>query len=158
MLFLQFQLDQNRYALEAKRVVEVVPLLDLTPLPQAPRGVAGIFNYRGAAVVAVDLSELILSRPARASLSTRILIVNLGLCPEETRWVGLIAENATRILRKEPAEFQAPAVNSPDSPAGGAVWLDLEGAIQWVREDQLLPEAVLRMLRQEPAVLTDVGH
>ena len=47
MLFLLFQLGKDRYALEASRVVEVVPLLALKQLPQAPKGVAGIFNYRG---------------------------------------------------------------------------------------------------------------
>ena len=42
-----FQLGKERYALEAGRVVEVAPLLALKRLPQAPKGVAGIFNYRG---------------------------------------------------------------------------------------------------------------
>ena len=58
MLFLLFQIGKDRYALEASRVVEVVPLLALKELPQAPKGVAGLFNYRGALVPAVDLSEL----------------------------------------------------------------------------------------------------
>ena len=44
MLFLLFQLGKERYALPASRVVEVVPLLELKQLPQAPKGVAGIFN------------------------------------------------------------------------------------------------------------------
>ena len=54
MLFLLFQLGKERYALEATRVVEVVPLLALKQLPQAPKGVAGIFNYRGRPVPAGD--------------------------------------------------------------------------------------------------------
>ena len=40
MLFLLFQLGNDRYVLEASRVVEVVPLLALKQLPQAPEGVA----------------------------------------------------------------------------------------------------------------------
>jgi chemotaxis-related protein WspB len=58
MLFLLFQLGSERYALDASRVVEVVPLLCLQRLPQAPPGVAGVFNYRGQPVPAVDLSQL----------------------------------------------------------------------------------------------------
>src|SRR6266403_5966949 len=76
MLFLLFQLGNDRYALEAKRVVEVVPLLALKRIPQAPRGVAGIFNYRGRPVPAVDLSELALGQPANERLSTRIIIIH----------------------------------------------------------------------------------
>src|SRR2546421_10050690 len=78
MLFLLFQLGTDRYALEASRVVEVVPLLELKRLPQAPEGVAGIFNYRGQPVPAVDLCALTLGQPARKRLSTRIIIVNLS--------------------------------------------------------------------------------
>jgi hypothetical protein len=54
----------------------VLPLVALQRIPEAPRGVAGLFNYRGEPVVAVDLCELILGRPARPALSTRILVVN----------------------------------------------------------------------------------
>jgi chemotaxis-related protein WspB len=77
MVFLLFQLGSGRYALEASRVVEVVPLLEMKPLPQAPRGVAGIFNYRGRPVPAVDLSALTLGQPAserlRPGLSSSIV-------------------------------------------------------------------------------------
>ena len=76
MLFLLFQMGNDRYALEARRVVEVVPLLELKHLPQAPKGVAGIFNYRGHPVPAVDVSELTLGVPAVERLSTRIIIVH----------------------------------------------------------------------------------
>src|SRR5580692_2688337 len=81
VLFLLFQLGHDRYALEASRVLEVLPLLELKKLPGAPRGVAGIFNYRGRPVPAVDLSEMTLGRPASERLSTRIIVVNY---PDET--------------------------------------------------------------------------
>ena len=38
MLFLLFQLGDGRYALEASRVVEVVPLLEIKRLLHAPKG------------------------------------------------------------------------------------------------------------------------
>src|SRR5258708_32156970 len=76
MLFLLFQLGKERYALPANRVVEGVPLLTLKPLPQAPRGVAGIFNYRGRPVPALDLSEITMGRPAEERLRTRIVVLN----------------------------------------------------------------------------------
>jgi len=78
MLFLLFQLGNDRYALEAGRVVEVLPLVELKGLPQSPPGVAGVFNYRGQPVPAVDLCALTLQRPAQECLSTRIIVVR---CP-----------------------------------------------------------------------------
>ena len=75
MLFLLFQLGRDRYALEASRVVEVVPLLELKRLPKAPPGVAGIFNYRGRPVPAIDLSEMTLGQPASERHSAKGLLV-----------------------------------------------------------------------------------
>ena len=45
MLFLLFQLGQDRYALDTGRVAEVLPLVAITPIPQAPPELAGLFNY-----------------------------------------------------------------------------------------------------------------
>ena len=47
MLLLQFQAGNDRYGLDASRVIEVVPLVVFRPLPHADPCVAGLFNYRG---------------------------------------------------------------------------------------------------------------
>src|SRR2546425_7935421 len=116
MLFLLFQLGKDRYALAASRVVEVVPLVALKQLPQAPKGVAGIFNYRGRPVPAIDLCALTFGRPAAERLSTRIIIVNY--CDERgaRHLLGLIAERATEMLRRESHEFVDSGVNLEGAP------------------------------------------
>jgi chemotaxis signal transduction protein len=65
MLFLLFQLNESRYALEAGCVLEILPLVEIKKLPHAAPGVAGLFYYRGAPVPVIDLSALALGRPAR---------------------------------------------------------------------------------------------
>ena len=55
MLFLTFQLGVDRYALDAKRVAEVLPLVDIKQIPHAPAGVAGVFNYRGTPVPVIGI-------------------------------------------------------------------------------------------------------
>jgi chemotaxis-related protein WspB len=153
MLFLLFQLGHDRYVLEARRVVEVLPLLALKQIPQAPRGVAGIFNYRGRPVPAVDLTELTLGQPARQSLSTRIILVNYPDDAGTDRLLGLIAEQATDIVRKEPEDFVDPGVKMTAAPYLGPVAMDNQGMIQWVREQRLLPEPVRNLLFTETAEL-----
>src|SRR5512137_1614377 len=105
MLFLLFQLGEDRYALEASHVVEVVPLLALKQIPHAPRAVAGLFNYRGRPVPAVDLCELALRQPAARRFSTRIMIVNYPDASGGSHLLGLIVEHATGTLRKESGDF-----------------------------------------------------
>ncbi len=146
MLFLLFQLGTDRYALEANRVVEVVPLLALKHPPQSPKGLAGIFNYRGQSVPALDLCELALGRPARERLSTRIIIVQ---CPDERgapHLLGLIAEQATEMLRKDPQCFVDSGINTKAAPYLGPVLLDSKGAIQLINEQRLLPAPIRALL------------
>jgi chemotaxis-related protein WspB len=153
MLFLLFQLGNDRYALEASRVVEVVPLLELRQLPQAPRGVAGIFKYRGRPVPAVDLCALTLGRPASEHFSTRIIIVNYADHSGAHRLLGLIAEHATEMLRKDISEFVDPGVKLSEAPYLGPILMDDQSPVQWIDEQRLLPEPVRTLLFSEPAAL-----
>ena len=146
MLFLLFQLGNDRYALKAADVVEVVPLLALKELPQAPKGVAGIFNYRGRAVPAVDLCALTLGHPASERLSTRIIIVQHTDQHGKNHLLGLIAENATEMLRKEPNEFSDSGLRLNSAPYLGPVLMDPRGAIQMVHHQRLLPKPVRELL------------
>ena len=57
-LFLVFRIGNERYALQAIEVAEVLPRLPLKPIAQAPDWVAGVFAYRGAVVPVIDLSAL----------------------------------------------------------------------------------------------------
>ena len=155
MLFLLFQLGTDRYALEASRVVEVVPLLELKRLPQAPHGVAGIFNYRGQPVPAVDLCALTLGQPASERLSTRIIIVNLPDARGTGRLVGLVAEHATEMLRKKPEDFVDSGLRIATAPYLGPVLLDPQGPIQWVHEQRLLAEPLRDVLFSGVAALSD---
>ena len=155
MLFLLFQLGDERYALQASRVVEVVPLLELKPLPQAPKGVAGIFNYRGRPVPAVDLCSLTLGQPARERFSTRIIIVNYPDDRGANHLLGLIAEQATEMLRKDPNDFLDSGVKLSEAPYLGPILMDSKSRVQWIYEQRLLPEPVRNVLFSEPAALAN---
>ncbi len=149
MMFLLFHLGQDRYVIEASRVIEVLPLVELKRIPQAPRGVAGLFNYRGQPVPAVDLSELTMNRAASECLSTRLIVVAY---PDENgrqHPLGLIAERATEIIRRESAQFVEPGLNLGGAPYLGPVLMDGQGVIQWVHEGRLLPDRVRDLLFSE---------
>ena len=153
MLFLLFQLGKVRYALEASRVVEIVPLLEMKRLPQAPKGVAGIFNYRGRPVPAVDLSALTLGQPASERYSTRIIIVNYADGSGASHLLGLVAERATEMLRKDVKDFVDSGVRLGQAPYLGPILMDDQSPIQWIYEQRLLPEPVRNVLFAQPAAL-----
>lgn len=150
MLFLQFQLGKDRYALDSSQVVEVLPLLGIKQIPQAPAAVAGIFNYRGKPVPAVDLSELALGRPARLHMSTRIIVVSYPDGTGARHLLGLIAEKATEAVHRDPADFTDAGVSNDGAPYLGPVAADPKGLVQWVEVARLLQDSVRDVLFKQP--------
>lgn len=143
MLFVLFHLDHDRYAIDAREVVEILPLMDVKRLPQAPAGVAGILNYRGTPLPVIDLAAIALGRVAVERLSTRILIVRSA----GGRQLALIAEGANETLKREADEFEAAGVCT--APYLGPVTKDAHGLVQWVAPDRLLSDTVREALFQQ---------
>jgi chemotaxis-related protein WspB len=149
MLFLLFQLGENRYALDARQVAEVLPLVQITELPQAPFGVAGVFNYRGAPVPVMDLSRLAFDRPARRHLSTRIILVHYPDDGVRKHLLGLIAEKATETVRREPADFVPSGISNDAASYLGPVAMDKRGLVQRIEVIKLLPVSIRQLLFNE---------
>lgn len=155
MLFVLFHLGKDRYALEAGRVVEIVPLLALKKFPQSPRGLAGMFIYRGRPVPALDLCELTLGRPAVEQLSTRILIVNYGPPPGAEQLIGLIAERATETIRRDLKEFVTADGQVAAPPFLGPMLTDEHGVIQLINPEKIMQERAQTLLFAPP---TEADH
>ena len=74
-LYLQFCLNQQRFALDVHDVIEVLPRRPLKPIAQAPAWVAGILAHRGVLVPVIDLGALSFGQPAAERTSTRLVLV-----------------------------------------------------------------------------------
>jgi chemotaxis-related protein WspB len=150
MLFLLFQLGKDRYALDVGQVAEVLPLVSLKQIPQAPPAVVGVFDFHGEPVPVIDLSQTALGRPAQHRLSTRIILAHYPDGNGEKRLLGLLAEKVTETLRRDPSDFVAAGVDNDDAPYLGPVATDARGMIQWVEVDQLLTPTVRDLLFKQP--------
>jgi len=150
VLFLLFQLGEDRYAIEAAKIATVLPLVVPKVIPQAPAAVAGAFDYRGTPVPLIDLSQAALGRSAKTRRSTRILVVNYPLDDGETRWLGLIAEQALETVVRDPAEFVHSGVSNDEARYLGPVVSDARGLLQWVQVAHLLPDPVRDLLFKQP--------
>jgi chemotaxis-related protein WspB len=149
MLFLVFHLGSDRYALPAQDVVEVLPLVALKQLPQAPAGVAGLLNYHGNPVPVLDVSLLALGRPAARRVSTRLIITRWAGegTGENKKLLGLLLERATEAVEKDPAEFGAAGIDTPAARYLGPVAPDPRGLIQRIDVDVLLSPELRAALR-----------
>lgn len=145
ILFLLFRLGTDRYALAADQVIEVLPMLDIKALPGSPAAIAGLIDYRGSLVPVVDVNALALGRPARSRLSTRILLCRYDVAGGSHR-LGLIAEQATGMMRRPADAFLPADVHDEGTPWLGPVAPDPDGMIQWIDPGKLLTPAIRDML------------
>ena len=138
MLFIVFQLGQDRYALDARELVEILPLMQVKHLPHAPVGITGMLDYHGIPLPVIDLTALALGHPAAERISTRVLIVELA----NGRRLALIAERANELLQRQAGDFAETGVAVDAAPYLGPVTRDTRGLIQWISPEQLLSPEV----------------
>jgi purine-binding chemotaxis protein CheW len=94
-------LDNREYALPVRKVIEVLRMVAVTPLPEGPAWMAGILNLRGKGIVVMDLRKR-LGLPARApDLNTHILILETKGEP-----LGLIADQVVDIIALPPGALK----------------------------------------------------
>ena len=142
MLFLLFELNSDRYAIDVAQVSEVLPMVRIKPVPQAPPGVAGLITYRGISIPVVDLSMAMLGRPANRCLSTRIIVVHYPDESGQTRPLGLVAEHVVNTMRRDATDFSASNIGDGRTACSGPVVTDDRGVIQWVNVATLLPPSL----------------
>lgn len=137
MLFLIFSVDQNNYAIPAREVVEVTPLVSLHSISSAPEYISGIMNYRTEKIPVLDLCALLKKSKYRKMMTTRI-IVHMYRAKDYTGLIGLIAEHVTELVDLEEDAFDLTGINTPDAPYLAGVATHDKRMIQRIHPDKLL--------------------
>ncbi|MFM7137347.1 MAG: chemotaxis protein CheW [Planctomycetota bacterium] len=124
MQLLSFSVAGQPYAIESRRVIEVLPLVPARPLPQTPDYLLGIFTYRGRLMPLVDLARRLGVAPPAARLSTRVIVVEVEAGAEPggravPLRLGLVAENVVAVRSADEAGATLPPLRLP-----GAEYLD----------------------------------
>lgn len=156
MLLLLFQIGEARYALDTAAVLEIVPRVVLKPVLRAPKGVAGLLDYHAAPVPVLDLCEMATGQPAQTRYSTRLILVQTSASADDNgcpRIVGLLAERATGLLKRQAADFSRTGLNTPDAPYLGPVTADGDGFIHRLDVEGLLTGAVRALFGPMEALL-----
>jgi chemotaxis-related protein WspB len=140
MLLLVFRVADESYAVEAARVVEVIPRVELRSLPHAPHAVAGLFRYRGQTVPVIDLGVLLGAGPSAARLNTRIILVDERLPARGEARAGFIAEHVVDVLAVDDDRVQPRPTLLGRNPYLGAIVSTDSGLIPLLDVERLLAE------------------
>lgn len=133
MLFLVFEIGNERYCLEVSRIIEITPMVIFKKIPHAPKYVSGLFNYRGTIVPVIDLSVMIAGKQSRPLFSTRIVLVDYVSDDKTHHILGLLAEKATETISCREEDFQPSGIEVDDAQYLGDVIFDESGMIQRLR-------------------------
>lgn len=148
MMYLQFQLDQQRYVMTTRNVVTLLPVVRIQAIPNMPEYILGVINYHGESVPVIDLARLILNRAANSYLSTRIVIVEIEINTGEKKLTGLMIEKATEVIKIQESEFKASSLTKDQAPYIRSTYADSSGIVHSISPEALLSPADRQLLFQ----------
>ena len=146
MQFLLFSLGNDRYGLDTRRVLRVLPRLELKAIPGAPAWVAGLMNYHGKPLPVIDISMLALGIPSGMDFDTRTILVDYRSDRGPCHPLGLIAEQVSDIRYFDAENFVQPGIDNSGAPYLAQVAAGEGGLVQLVDVDSLLPAAIRALL------------
>ncbi len=95
-----FSLDDQRYALALASVQRCIRVVAITPLPEAPAIVLGIFNLGGVAIPVVNIRKRFNHPPRDVRLSDHLLIGTTG-----KRTVALLVDETKGVIEALPGSY-----------------------------------------------------
>ncbi|MBI5826492.1 MAG: purine-binding chemotaxis protein CheW [Deltaproteobacteria bacterium] len=149
MLYLQFKIGGERYIIEAKDVMEIVPFAHLKKVPGAPGYVAGLLNYRGSSIPVIDVCHLMSGKGCEVKLGSRIALVNYLKDGGKKACIGLLIEHMTETVSLRESDFKASGVNLKDHAYLGGVVMDDAAIVQRLNVDKILPDEAGDMLFED---------
>jgi chemotaxis-related protein WspB len=146
MLLLLFETSEGRFALEARNIVEIIPLLQPKKIPGAPGYVAGIINYRGMPVPVLDLCALGGGSSCQQYYSTRIILVRYPLSEDDARLIGLIAERVTDVIACDESDIRSSGILLEKTAEEDVADGGQEEIVQMFSVTRMIPADVVREL------------
>lgn len=108
MQLVVFDLDQEEYAVEIKDLQEIIKIPDITPIPNTPVFIRGIFNLRGKIIVVIDLEKRFNLTRDEGVKEGNIIVAEVN-----ENSFGIIVDKVTEIINVPTSAIQqTPAITS----------------------------------------------
>lgn len=96
-----FDLGKEVFAFDILRVQEIIRMMEITQVPNAPEFVEGVINLRGKVIPVVDLRKRFRIPVKESTLQERIIVVKV-----EDKPMGVIVDNVSEVLRFHKEEIE----------------------------------------------------
>ncbi len=100
-----FHVGDEEFAIDILGVQEIIRMVELTPVPNAPYFVEGVINLRGKVIPILDLRSRFGLPSADRTKETRIIVVEF-----EKTVLGFIVDSVEEVLRLPESLIESPPI------------------------------------------------
>ena len=98
-----FRVGAETFGVAIQTVHEIVRVMEVTAVPDAPVYIEGVINLRGKIIPVVDLRKRFGEKTITTSKKNRILVAEVG-----SKMVGLVVDSASEVLKIPPTDVDPP--------------------------------------------------
>lgn len=130
-----FNIDDKEYAVDIKRIMEIIHYKDAVSLPNSPDFIRGVIDLRGTVIPVLDLKKRLALRCQSTKPPRHMLILRL-----KDKAVGMVVDQVNQVYRIDENMIQAPQklLKSADTTFLRGVYRSEEGLVFILSVDTLL--------------------
>lgn len=138
-----FNIDNEEFGIDILKVEEIIRVISITKIPNAPDFIEGVINLRGKVIPVIDLRTRLNKIRKPHDNNTRVIVVEVS-----GKTVGFLVDSVKEVLRipkniTEPPPSMVSGVNSEYITAIGKledrllILLDLEKVLDYKQKEEL---------------------
>lgn len=98
-----FVIGKEHFAVDILMVQEIIRMCPITPIPNSPEFIEGVFNLRGHIIPVIDLRKRLNLEAAAAEDQSRILVINI-----DERVTGFVVDSVSEVLKIPHSSIEPP--------------------------------------------------
>ena len=98
-----FKLGPEEFGVDILKVQEIIRMMPITKVPNAPQFVEGVINLRGKVIPVIDMRKRFGMAGCRRDNNTRIMVMDL-----QGQVVGFVVDAVSEVLRIPESTVEAP--------------------------------------------------
>ncbi len=110
--YLTFTLDEEQYAVEVSRVMEVLEYTTITKVPRTLEFMRGVINVRGSVIPVVDLRLKFEMSATEKTIDTSIIVMEVEIGGERVT-LGCLADSVQEVISLDASQIEpAPQIGT----------------------------------------------
>lgn len=105
--YLSFKLGDDEFAAHVGKVLNILELVKITPVPKSPEYMKGVINLRGAVLPIIDTRMKFGMSPTQFTQNTCIVVMEI-IMEKDTIHLGALVDSVLSVVEIEDDQIQPP--------------------------------------------------